>query len=117
MFCVCVCVCVVLSMTLGLFLGPYNVDTAVAWTSIAFLLTGMLSLLLALLYAISDCQYSSAVEDERSSRPVDRLEVQSANEEGYARATPVSTSYPTSGYTNANAPPLPVAKMQPMSIH
>mmetsp|Transcript_7855 Transcript_7855/g.13243 ORF Transcript_7855/g.13243 Transcript_7855/m.13243 type:complete len:621 (-) Transcript_7855:218-2080(-) len=106
----------VLSIALGLFLGPTNVDATTAWTSMAFLMTGMLSLLLALLYAIGDCHYSSAIEDERASRPVGHLEVRSADEEGYTQATSVSTSYPTSDYANASAPPLPVAKMQPMNI-
>lgn len=108
----------VLSIALGLFLGPHNVDVTTAWFSMAFLLAGLLSLILAVLYAVGDCQYSSAVEGERASRPVGYLDVQSANEEGYAHATSDSTSHSSSNsyYSSATAPPLPVAKMQPMNI-
>jgi hypothetical protein len=103
---------IVLSTAFGWFLGPSNPEMKTAWVATGFLVAGVLSLLLSVLYAISDCQYSAAVDEERASRPIGRLEVQQPyhNEEGW------QGNSGGAHYGQASAPPLPVAKMEPMNI-
>lgn len=92
-------------------------------TGMVFLAAGVLSLLLAVLHAIDAWQYSSAVDLERATRPVGRLDVE-GGDTYYAVATTVtdavsaSSSTPSTANVHvvASAPPLPAVKMQTMGI-
>ena len=89
-----------------------------------FLTAGVLALLLAVLYAIDSWQYSAAVEEERSSRPVGQLEVTGAGagtgtSSYYTEATAVTVP-PTASSVPPSVPSAPPAmsyvKMQAMGI-
>ena len=68
---------------------------------------------------VDDCQFSTAVDDERSSRPIGMLDVERADETFWPQyGTGDRGNYAQIvGESSApSAPPLPVAKMQAMNI-